>query len=827
MNSKKDSNGIEVVSTLRNIFIIIPITTTILLLFNDKINNIVVHFWTAQQYNNKLEYIATYSIIAANIFFIFKIKKYRSWSQNILNLILFTCSTYSLYRFDILNHNQWSFIPIFSSNIFYFDFIYSVSFSYILVVIFNTASKQCTPNFNQTKYGEPIKNTDEDLYEYEEKVLNLLNKLKNAKYLYTKSAITIGVIAPWGKGKTSFLNIINQLTTKGKYRNDFIFLNYNPWYYSGNPELITNSFFNKLKLTLSKYDPDLSLRINQYAQGLIKSNLGTISKIIHLFISTQNKSTNEDLHNQINEKISRIGTPIIIAIDDLDRLDSTEIMSVLKLVRNTANFKNIIFMLAYDEHYLIESFKENKIPKSDQFLEKIVNIPYYLPLISPGHEDLAINTAAKGILQDYTSNNIQINAFIEAIRSTAPYNFSLRKAVRFIYATCCKFENTLTGSSDQICLYDLLILEYAKSISTIVQDLLNRFTVGKLLENAPSEKQIQINLKKHIKYDEELVNETASILHLLNFKKYKYGRNSQIFDIINCPYRAIYDDMYVQYIKYRPNSNAISQNEFDHEFKQEPTTFVGTVMDWSQTDKRKCLFRLLKNCKFENQEQGVAYMEAFDGLYSINNFPLLGENYLFSENETYRTKDYISILEIFFHTYSPNKMSIYKRIKHYIDTALDDFKITNSNLSTVNNTFFEQHISSIESINNFNPDFWDIIKNKGQEDQQSLLLDFLNDHQTESLQYISELLAYSSDDLIFIKKVFSSTPPKIDEIQSRNDQAVQIINGQFETEAHQDFFAAFSRIITNNQNYNFFEKVILNFLHYESIDKSIPEITPY
>ncbi len=46
--------------------------------------------------------------------------------------------------------------------------------------------------------------------------------------------------------------------------------------------------------------------------------------------------------------LSQLDKPIVIVLDDIDRLSTNEIREVFKLVRLTASFPNIIYVLAFD-----------------------------------------------------------------------------------------------------------------------------------------------------------------------------------------------------------------------------------------------------------------------------------------------------------------------------------------------------------------------------------------------------------------------------------------------------------------------------------------------
>ena len=81
----------------------------------------------------------------------------------------------------------------------------------------------------------------------------------------------------------------------------------------------------------------------------------------------------------------KIGKPIVIVIDDIDRLDARETRLVFKLVRMTANFANTVFLLAYDRDKVGKRITEKGI-EGEEFLKKIVQTSFPLP--RPDQSDL-------------------------------------------------------------------------------------------------------------------------------------------------------------------------------------------------------------------------------------------------------------------------------------------------------------------------------------------------------------------------------------------------------------------------------------------------------
>lgn len=65
--------------------------------------------------------------------------------------------------------------------------------------------------------------------------------------------------------------------------------------------------------------------------------------------------------SKIADKLKDIDSKIVVAIDDIDRLDSNELFEVLRLIRNTANLPNLIFLVTYDKDYVIKQLKNKGI----------------------------------------------------------------------------------------------------------------------------------------------------------------------------------------------------------------------------------------------------------------------------------------------------------------------------------------------------------------------------------------------------------------------------------------------------------------------------------
>ncbi len=90
-----------------------------------------------------------------------------------------------------------------------------------------------------------------------------------------------------------------------------------------------------------------------------------------------------DLSSQkadLTTTLKDLGHRFIITVDDVDRLEPSEVIEVLRLVRSVADFPNITYLLCYDSAILAESIKRGaNVPDGAAFLEKIVQLTVMVP----------------------------------------------------------------------------------------------------------------------------------------------------------------------------------------------------------------------------------------------------------------------------------------------------------------------------------------------------------------------------------------------------------------------------------------------------------------
>lgn len=209
---------------------------------------------------------------------------------------------------------------------------------------------------------------------YAEKIIA---KLRNTNLKSFNESFAIGITSEWGTGKTSFLRLLKE-KIRDSISEDIV--DFNPWMCQS-PEQVTKDFFSTLRNKLSKRHPELSSPIKQYAKQLRAITLPMIGNAsIELEFFSSEKSLLE-MKEQLSRKFSMLRHPVVVIIDDLDRLDSSEVFEVLRLIRNTADLGNVIYLVAYDKSYITKILENQHISDPTAYLEKIFQLEIQLPSV--------------------------------------------------------------------------------------------------------------------------------------------------------------------------------------------------------------------------------------------------------------------------------------------------------------------------------------------------------------------------------------------------------------------------------------------------------------
>lgn len=346
----------------------------------------------------------------------------------------------------------------------------------------------------------PITKIEDDLLGRSDFSIDLANAMAS---WHGNDSLVVALHGDWGSGKSSIKNMaLTQLTAIKQNRPDVI--EFSPWEWAAQ-EKITTSFFQEISKSIGRKDKSksgkkLAATLQRYGRYLnagesiasgLSSALPTLFVLATLiglggnvfnsdgvnYFSTfllvvlgvwaavlkwgesfLNKISQnvEATANEREQSLSEIrqeltclllerSSPLIVVMDDMDRLTSSQLRMVFQLVKANLEFPNVVFLLLFQRDLVEDKMDDGKQLGRD-YLEKIVQVPFDIPRIETTRlHSLLFEKLDKIIEQDKSAaemfdsgrwGNIfygGIHAYFDNLRnvyrftSTLSFHFSLLK----------------------------------------------------------------------------------------------------------------------------------------------------------------------------------------------------------------------------------------------------------------------------------------------------------------------------------------------------------------------------------------------------------------
>jgi len=299
--------------------------------------------------------------------------------------------------------------------------------------------------------------------------------------LDASEGLVVGVLGPWGHGKSSFINLMRE---QFEQEPKLTVVDFNPWMFSGSNQLV-NFFFTEIGAELNVKNKS---KFGQAADWLAK--YAGILKPVSQFVPVPGASvvgeaaaaalggladtTNADrsakkVRDQITKELRALAEPIVVVIDDIDRLTTPEIREIFKLVRLTASFPNIVYVLAFDRARVEQALTEDGVP-GRAYLEKIVQLSFDVPqapeVLLRSQVFNELNRVLTPVADVELNEDRWGDAYFEIID---PLLSNMRDVTRYAISS----KATITSLGAEIDLVDLLAME---AVRVFRPDLMQRLT---------------------------------------------------------------------------------------------------------------------------------------------------------------------------------------------------------------------------------------------------------------------------------------------------------------------------------------------------------------
>lgn len=365
---------------------------------------------------------------------------------------------------------------------------------------------------NDQRQDKPINDPNEDFLDRRSFVDSLSRALvyevhnNKGEVIYRRSTgFVIGLTGPWGAGKSSILRLLKIQLTGMEH---VLAISLNPWLFKNRDELVA-AYFNSLKAALGKNKND---KIKEVAKafGRYRTSINATGKVAGLAIDASGghgiggKIAN--FVSWISEKISNFGetfspdqerlslekklveakTAVVVLIDELDRVEDSEVRAVAQLIKAIGDIQGISYLVAYDPKRVAEALGnghgDERLKSGELYLEKIIQhaIPIR-PLFIEDNKSLTEKMfKANGLelMKPTEKSQIQLwDYLLNAI--TTP------REVKRLIGTYAVIERAVRG---EICPYDILGYSWLLTKSPNLREKIS-IDLDKVVDD-PSEKEM-------------------------------------------------------------------------------------------------------------------------------------------------------------------------------------------------------------------------------------------------------------------------------------------------------------------------------------------------
>ncbi len=338
-----------------------------------------------------------------------------------------------------------------------------------------------------------------------------------------QESIVIGINGNWGTGKSTVKNFIKHFLSERERKPTIV--DFNPWEWSGQKKLL-EGFLSEIGIALEKKDKAKSYRdlakkwkrfadyvqftatlgeaVKNAAMGvfgtsliasvtalLATSSIGTLPLIVASVImavsaalafippvlgavvtlftgqAAFHERSIEDVKDDLAKSLKTLESPVVIFLDDVDRLIDEEIKILFQLVKANCQFPNLIYVVLFEREIVEAALEKIVSGGGRRYLRKIVQHSFDLPHPSPARlrkiiaEDLDKALFKSGINGVQWNQDRWKNEFADAFFGWFP---SIRDAKRFMGSLRFVLSRHSSGGVLEVDPIDLVIIEAIRTM---------------------------------------------------------------------------------------------------------------------------------------------------------------------------------------------------------------------------------------------------------------------------------------------------------------------------------------------------------------------------
>ncbi len=467
---------------------------------------------------------------------------YMCYAPPIAKRVMVIFGIYSLFylEFRCLGSQQYHLVPFHWAVLqwaYYADIVIAAMLVTIITSLYKKNKNNQVDGQSQQKsaslYFEDIINV-EDLLGHR-KQANILANIITTQYAHSENAVGIAITGEWGAGKSTFLGFLHESLS------DCHRIEFDPW--TENSTDVVYDLLDRLEKEINKENNQLGKAFKRYADKINVTNVtGWFGLSILAIRNFFDSETNTDRRNNLKTALKRQEKPIVVFIDDSDRLPSDQFLKTISIFRGIVDFPNIVFIVAFDQQRANDKLKDYG---GQDFMGKLFNVVHPL---QPIDEKVILDELTRNIssiLNDNTEegkrNMISVYEAFSQI-SIKQYIPTLREMKRF----CNTIEKDYSLIKDSETKHFLDIKQW------LIVELLKYtdITLYNMIGGAPEtylekEDQFGLNTPYYVLKDDAIFNKEASrkLLHTL-FSRFRGLQNETLLISNPCYYNLYFDGIF-------------------------------------------------------------------------------------------------------------------------------------------------------------------------------------------------------------------------------------------------------------------------------------------
>lgn len=245
------------------------------------------------------------------------------------------------------------------------------------------------------------------------------------KKVSSSDGFVMSIEGVWGSGKTSTLAMIEELLSQEPQSTRPVVVHFNPWLV-GDRDALLRQFLSKLATAIALADhakdgKKVAKEIKAYANAfnvlklipgaepwasIVKSVLTSVGDTTDAIAEHKTKDI-EQHKSRVEAVLAKFPRPIIVFIDDIDRLFPLEVFEMIRIVKAVGELPNVGYVLSWDPAYVAEALRSANVPYADSYLDKIVQARMPLPSLSASAKESLINEAMSSLGPEATATYFQ------------------------------------------------------------------------------------------------------------------------------------------------------------------------------------------------------------------------------------------------------------------------------------------------------------------------------------------------------------------------------------------------------------------------------------